>query len=170
VWAFFSPVAITQHWWDYPRTGSTQDGTAMPYLFEFDAAAGLLQGRLYGVVTSEELTDYYRDAVKCAAAKRPRSGITDLTGVTSFEVSPQIIREIASMRPAIPDEELLRVIVASSPDIFGMARMFESHGEATRPNLHVVRTYKEALAIVSVQQPKLETVDLARLDEASKKK
>jgi len=142
----------------------------MSYRFEFDASSGLLQGRLEGRVTSEELTEYYQTAVKCARMKKPRSGITDMTGITAFEVTSQTVRELAGMRPAIPDQDLLRVIVASSPEVFGMARMFESHGEATRPNLHVVRTCKEALAIVGVLEPKFEPIDLAELDSASEQK
>jgi hypothetical protein len=142
----------------------------MAYRFEFDATNGVLQGRLEGRVTSEELIEYYRLAMKCARLKRPRSGITDMTGVTVFEATSQTVRELAGMRPAIPDTDLLRVIVASSPDIFGMARMFESHGEATRPNLHVVRTRKEALAIVGVLEPKFELIDLADLDSADQEK
>jgi hypothetical protein len=142
----------------------------MSYRFEFDASSGLLQGRLEGRVTSEELTEYYRTAVKFARMKNPRSGITDMTGITSFEVTPQTVRELAGMRPAIPDQDLLRVIVASSPEVFGMARMFESHGEATRPNLHVVRTCKEALVIVGVLEPKFEPIDLADLDSSSEQK
>jgi hypothetical protein len=135
----------------------------MSYLFEFDAASGLLQSRHLGRVTSEELKEYYLLAVKVAALRRPRAGIMDLTAVTSFEVSPQTIRELAAMRPVLPDDQLLRVIVAPSPDVYGMARMFETHGEATRPNLHVVRAYKEALVIVGVQQPKFELLDMALL-------
>jgi hypothetical protein len=142
----------------------------MSYRFEFDASSGLLQGRLEGRVTSEELVEYYRLAVKCARLKNPRSGITDMTGITMFEVTPQTVRELAGMRPVIPDQDLLRVIVASSPEIFGMARMFESHGEATRPNLHVVRTYKEALVIVGVLEPQFEPIDLADLGSASEQK
>jgi hypothetical protein len=141
----------------------------MSYRFEFDPTSGLLQGSLEGRVTSEELVEYYRLAMKFARLKQPRSGISDFTGVTAFEVTPQTVRELASMRPAIPDQDLLRVIVASSPDVYGMARMFESHGEATRPNLHVVRTYKEALVIVGVIEPKFEPIDLADLDDANQK-
>lgn len=141
----------------------------MSYRFEFDPTSGLLQGSLAGRVTSEELVEYYRLAMKFARLKQPRSGITDFTGVTAFEVTPQTVRELASMRPAIPDQDLLRVIVASSPDVYGMARMFESHGEATRPNLHVVRTYKEALVIVGVIEPEFEPIDLADLDDSNQK-
>lgn len=136
----------------------------MPYLFEFDPGNSLLQGRLYGRVTSEELKEYLQVGIKCIVAKRPRAGITDLTAVTLFEVSPQTIRELANVPPVDASQDLLRVIVASAPDVFGMARMFESHGEATRPNLHVVRTCKEALIIVGVQAPKYVPINLADLD------
>jgi hypothetical protein len=138
----------------------------MSYRFDYDPRSGLLQGCLEGRVTSEDLLDYYRLATKCARIKRPRSGITDMSGITSFEVSPQTVREIAAKTPVIPDTDLLRVIVAPAPDVFGMARMFESQGEATRPNLHVVRSYKEALVIVGVQDPQFEPVDLAELRDA----
>jgi hypothetical protein len=148
----------------------TQDGGGLPYLFEFDPRNGLLQGRLYGRVTSEEIREYYRVGMKCLAAKRPRAGITDMTGITLFEVAPQTVRELASLPPTLADQELLRVIVASAPDVFGMARMFESHGEATRPNLHVVRTCKEALIIVGVQEPKYEPIDMSDLGETNQKK
>ena len=140
----------------------------MPYSFEFDAANGLLQGHLYGQVTSEELKEYYRFGVLCIDRTHPRAGITNMTGVTMFDVTPQTIRELAGLRPVAAAESLLRVIIASSPDVFGMARIFESHGEASRPNLHVVRTSKEALAIVGVPEPNFTPIDLTSLSSDTK--
>ena len=75
----------------------------MSYRFDYDATSGLLQGSLAGRVTSEELLDYYRLAMKCARLKRPRSGVIDMSGITSFEASPQTVREFAAMTPIIPD-------------------------------------------------------------------
>jgi hypothetical protein len=141
----------------------------VPYLFEFDPRNSLLQGRLYGRVTSEELREYFQMGTKCLAAKRPRATISDMTAITLFEVTPQTIRELAGVPPIAASQDLLRVIVASAPDVFGMARMFESHGEATRPNLHVVKTCKEALVIVGVQEPKFESIDIADLSAAGEK-
>jgi hypothetical protein len=139
----------------------------MPFIHEFDVANGLLQGRLYGRVTSEELKDFYQLTAKLVALKSPRAGISEMTGITVFEVTAETIRELARMRPAFADQNLLRVIVASSPDVYGMARMFESHGEDTRPNLHVVRTYKEALAIVGVAEPKFELLEIDTAGKAA---
>jgi hypothetical protein len=141
---------------------------AVPYRFEFDSENGLLQGRLYGRVTSEELKEYYQVGVKSIAAKMPRAGITDMTGITAFEVTPQAVRELASLPPISPYQDLLRVIVASSPDVFGMARIFESQTEATRPNLHVVKTCKEALVIVGVPSPKYQPIDPSDLDDPTR--
>jgi hypothetical protein len=140
----------------------------MPYLFEFDSANALLQGRLYGVVTSEDFREYFRQGIRCISAKKPRAGISDLTEVTSFEVSAQTVRDLATSRPIAAAEALLRVIVANSPDVFGMARMFEAQGEATRPNLHVVKTCRDALVIVGVQEPHFEPIDLSTLEPPDK--
>jgi hypothetical protein len=41
-----------------------------------------------------------------------------------------------------------------------MMRMFQIEGEAMRPNIHVVRTEREAWAILSVEKPRFEPLDL----------
>jgi hypothetical protein len=78
--------------------------------------------------------------------------------VTSLEVSPQTIRELANLPPAIADSSQPRCIIAASSQIYGMARMFELQGQETRPNLHVVRTQQEAWAILGVSKPKFEPI------------
>jgi hypothetical protein len=56
------------------------------------------------------------------------------------------------------DQNGIRCVVTPSDKVFGLARMFELQGEGTRANLHVVRTMKEALAILGVQEPKFDPV------------
>jgi hypothetical protein len=92
------------------------------------------------------------------ARTAPRAGILDMSAVTSFEVSPQTVRELAKSPPAMPDPSRPRFVVAASPQIFGMARMFELQGQATRPNLHVVRTQEEVWAVLGVRQPKFKPI------------
>jgi hypothetical protein len=128
----------------------------MPYYFEFDPKNRILRGRFEGPLTDELLKEYYGVAGGYFERTGARAGITDLSAVTSFEVSPQTIRELASAPPAILDREFPRFIVAPSPPIFGMARMFELGGQDTRPNLHVVRTMKEVCVILGVTDPKFE--------------
>jgi hypothetical protein len=89
----------------------------------------------------------------------PAREFWDMSAVTSLEVSPDTIRELANLPPALSDSSRPRCIIASSPKIFGMARMFELQGQHTRPNLHVVRTQKEAWAILGVSNPKFEPIE-----------
>jgi hypothetical protein len=69
------------------------------------------------------------------------------------------MRQLAKLRPTIPNPDVPRVIVAPSPSVFGLARMFESYGESTRPNLHVVATQREAYAIVGLKNLDFNPID-----------
>jgi hypothetical protein len=126
----------------------------MSHLFEYDAADGILQSRLQGRVTSGELSDLYQDAAKFLALKHPRRGILDTTGVTSLEVMAQTVRDFASLQAGLADDSFVCVVVASAPDIYGMARMFELLEEGAYLNWHVVHTRREALAILGVHDPR----------------
>lgn len=130
----------------------------MPYQFDFDRKNRILRGRFEGPVTDGLLKEYYGVAGEYFARTAALAGITDFSAVTSFEVSPQTIRELASLPPAIREREFPRFIIAASPTIFGMARMFELGGQATRPNLHVVRTMKEVCVILGVTDPKFQPI------------
>ena len=125
--------------------------------FEFDSTNRILRGRLDGHVTDGVLKEYHRVATEYAAQIDPRAGITDLSAVTSFEVSPQTARELARSTPVMPDPtNRVSVIVGPSDHIFGMARLFQFEGAQTRPNLHVVHTLTEAWAVLGVQDPQFE--------------
>ena len=130
----------------------------MPYYLEFDPVNRILRGRFEGPVTDELLKEFYGVAGGYFERTGARAGITDLSAVTSLEVSPQTIRDLASAPPAIQDRDLPRFIVAAAPGIFGMARMFELAGQDTRPNLHVVRTMKEVCLILGITDPKFEPI------------
>lgn len=66
----------------------------------------------------------------------------------------QTTKELAKSTPVLRDPNLRRIVIASSPDIYGMMRMFEIEGEEKRPNFHVVRTQREAWGILAVQKPR----------------
>ena len=76
-----------------------------------------------------------------------------MSAVTSFEVSSKLIHDLANSLPILANPSSTRVVIAPSPAAFGLARMFEIVGESTRPNFHVVRTSKEAFAILGVLEP-----------------
>ena len=130
----------------------------MPYTFDFDLTNGILRTRFNGRVTDAAFRDFFRIAFEHAVRTQPCAGVVDLSGVTSFEVSAQTIKELATTTPVLDDPNIRRIAVASSPDVYGMMRMFEIEGEETRPNLHVVRTEREAWGILAVQKPRFNPI------------
>jgi hypothetical protein len=135
-------------------------GCKMPYDFEFDSANRLLRCRFVGKITDEALREYYRAAAKYSALTDAHASVLDMSSVTFLEVSAQTIRELANLPPAVADPSRPRCIIAPAAQVFGMARMFELQGQETRPNLHVVRTEREAWAILGVSKPKFEPIQI----------
>jgi hypothetical protein len=128
----------------------------MPYAFEFDSGSRILRGRLEGRVTDADLRNYCHDFTARITLTEPLVGITDLAEVSSFEVSRQTILDLAALQPVIAGHEPLRIIIATAPHVFGMARMFELEGRSAHPNVHVVHTRKEAYGILGVTEPQFE--------------
>jgi hypothetical protein len=76
-----------------------------------------------------------------------------MSGVAFLDESPTTVRELAKLPPAMPHPDRPRVVIATSPPVFGVARMFELQGQDTRPNFHVVGSEKEAFAIWESKKP-----------------
>ncbi len=131
----------------------------MPCSFDIDWKHRIIRCRLHGHVTDNDLRQLYTTGYKLVFRTQPVASIVDGTDGHSFEITPGMIRELAKAAPVLPEPNVCRVIVAPSPDFYGMARMFEIQGEATRQNLHVVRSEKEALAILAVQNLRFEPLD-----------
>ena len=131
----------------------------MPCKFDFDLTFGILRCQLAGPVTDEVLREFFQVGARYARRTHPVAGVVDLSEVTSFEVSAETIRQIATTTPALTDPELQRIVIAPTPQLFGMMRMFATQGEETRPNLHVVRTEQEAWAILGVRNPQFSILD-----------
>ena len=125
----------------------------MPHHFGFDPEKQIARCRFEGNVTDEELKKSCGEIEEYNALTEPVASITDLSAVTSFAVSPTTILELARSAPHAHDSSRLRVIIATAPHVFGMARMFEIEGEHTRPNVHVVHSQEEAWAILAVSEP-----------------
>lgn len=125
----------------------------MAYRFELDSANRILRARFDGQVTDELFLEFYRVAVPAVvAATEYRASIVDFTHVTSFELTPETLRALAWSPPADPNSSRARVIVATTPGTFGLARMFAAYGENTRPNLHIVRSLEEAYEVLGVTE------------------
>lgn len=96
------------------------------------------------------MRELYFDIRRRKDEEHPLTGVMDMSGVTAFNVSPQVIRELACHPPNFVDPTL-RAIIAPTDFLFGMARMFQIVGAETRRALHVVRTMDEALTLLDAR-------------------
>ena len=127
--------------------------------FEFDSVNKILLARFEVRLSDESLVELYSAIRQYFGSTDARGGIVDLSSVTEFSVSSESIRQLAQTKPAITDMTRPRIIVAPSPEGFGLARMFQSSGIDTRPLLGVVRTLEEALAALDIQAPHFEPLE-----------
>jgi hypothetical protein len=132
----------------------------MPHTFDYDSTNRVLRCRFAGRVTAQEFANYLRTVGQYVALTSPRGGVTDLSAVSSFDVSIDAIHRLAGVKPSVPQIDHPRVILTSSNRIFWTARMFEIEAESVRPNLHVVRTWNEAGAILGVRKFHFEPIQL----------
>ena len=131
----------------------------MSHKFDFDLTNKVIRAQVEGIVTDESLKEYYASASRLGRLNPTFSGICDMSAVSFVAISSQTIRALAKLPPAVPNPEIPRCIVAGSPAMFGIARMFELEGGATRPNLHVVRSEREAFAILGIVKPRFGSVE-----------
>lgn len=133
----------------------------MAFRFEFNSTHRILRIRFSDLVTNDDLEYFYRMSALLADSLDPLSAVVDFSAVTSVTSTAEFIRELAALPPAMPQTERPRVVVAPMDEVFGLARLFEMHGEATRPNFHVVRSAQQAWAILGTEEPEFKPVQQA---------
>jgi hypothetical protein len=122
----------------------------LPYRFDFDPTHGILRGRMIGPITDELLKRFYKDMRECLRRVNPCAGVVDFSLVTHVEVTRETVLRLAESTPPSSDPRRPLVVMAGSPLLFGIARMFEMALQETRPNIHVVLTEQEAWAILGL--------------------
>jgi hypothetical protein len=127
------------------------------FFMEFDVRNNILRMTLEGRVTNAIMLDAYATAARYVASHVPCRGIGDVSQVTKFEVSISTVRKLALSAPVIP-AGYTRVFVAPQDSVYGMVRMFQTLGESTRPDFHVVRTMDEAYRLLRVESPEFTPV------------
>jgi len=124
----------------------------MGFAVEFDAGNKVLRVTLEGVITDPILAEAHSAAARYVASLGPCRGIIDLSQVTKFEVSSELIRKQAA-GPSPWPAGYMRILVAPKDSLYGMARMMQILCEDTRPELRVVRTAQEAQDLLGVELP-----------------
>jgi hypothetical protein len=136
---------------------------AVGFAVDFDAMNNILRVTMHGDITDSVALRCAETVGKCAASYREYRGIVDLSNVTKYDVSPELIRQFARTPPNISAEAYALVIVAPREHPYGMSRMFQLLSETTRPNQHVVRTMDEAFELLQVKSPTFVPVDLSNI-------
>jgi hypothetical protein len=127
----------------------------MSYHFEFDSRNRILLAVAYGRVDDSEMQELCFGTRKRKDEDDALTGILDLSEVTDFDVRSETIRGLANMPPNFEDPTI-RAAVTPTDFLFGIARMFQSRGAATRRQLHIVRTFNEALVLLGVESPQFQ--------------
>jgi hypothetical protein len=131
------------------------------FAVDFDATNKILRITMEGHVTDSVALSCAETVGRCAARYPKYRGIVDLSKVTKYDVSPEIIRQLARIPPTASSGTNALVIVAPKQHAYGMSRMFQLLTETTRPNQHVVRTMDEALELLQVKSATFVPVDLS---------
>lgn len=138
--------------WAHSRLDDMLNLSNMPFDFSFDSTNQILGCSFTGRVLDDDFERMSLSTARYIALTRPRAGLSDTTDVTSWEVTPETLRNLAARPPGVPPLDRHRVVVAPYAGVFEMLRVFAHEAEITRPKLHVVRTMDEACAILGVQQ------------------
>ena len=128
----------------------------MGFRVEFDQVNKILLMRVEGRLTDESLPYLYEASRKHSTATDARVSIVDLSSVSDFAVSSRSIKYLAGRKPAAANANRLCFIVAPEGYAFGLCRMFQLLGDATRPLLQIVHTLGEVFAAIGIQSPYFE--------------
>lgn len=132
------------------------------FALAFDRRNNILLARFSGVFNSSDIAELDAAIVRFTADHGPVHGIMDFSAVTAVSVPmSRLVRR--GRQPAI-SPAYKRVIVASDPELFHLARTFTiQQGLAGSPEPIVVSSMKEALKTLSAESPVFEP--LAKLSQ-----
>ena len=92
-----------------------------------------------------------------------RAGIYDLSPVTEFAISPEMIFDLVNWEPAMPDPTRRPpFIIAPTMLGQGVSRLIEFTTSDRNPLLRIVLSVDEAFAALGVQAPHFEPFELPR--------
>lgn len=124
----------------------------MSYYFEFDRDAELLKITFDGELNNRTLMEAVRTVREVSSRLKPKRSVTDFTQVSAIHLDPAELYSLTHLRPTF-EEDVVRVIVAPTDVLFGMARMFQMAGSDSRPNLHVARSLAAAYRTLGITKP-----------------
>lgn len=121
----------------------------MPFRFESDEVHRIIRVVFEGPCTDDDVLEAYYALSLLLERNGPASVIIDYTDVTDIRISTEAVSEHSYRLPTVDTDGFL-IAVAPQPMMYGIARMFELITAETRPNMRVVHSMKEALAVMNV--------------------
>ena len=132
-----------------PSKRRIRDPEIADYAVDLDPMHRVLRVTVRAALTDESATEIYRTVTRLASKGGPYAAIGDISQVVDFPVSCDTVRALAATVPAIPGGRA-RVIVASQPALYGLARMFQLSRDSMGGQLKVVQSMDEAYALLEV--------------------
>ncbi len=132
----------------------------MGFSLSFDKQNYVLRLAFEERLTDADLLDAYAFLRRYFTSNPPCVSILDYSSVQVSDLSIQTVRHLTTLPRAMANG-FLRINVAPSDVVYGLARMFQILSEEGRPELRVVRTMDEACALLEV-----ESLDFQPLSEA----
>jgi hypothetical protein len=117
---------------------------------EFDLETKILLIRVAGRLTDESLTELGEASRKYSTTTGAKMSIVDLSSVTEFALSTELIRQRARQKPSMADP---RIVVAPQTYAFGLFRMLQLLREPTCAPLQIVHTLDEVFAALGIPSP-----------------
>lgn len=117
--------------------------TKADYAIDLDPTAQIVRVTVDGVLTDELLMETYSTLKQLVPGGGPYSGIFDFSKVIDDRVSHDGIKVLAREAPVILSGRL-RVVVAGTPSLHGLFRMYEMSRVGMRADLQVVGSIDEA--------------------------
>ena len=121
----------------------------MPYGIDLAPVARVVRVTVDGVLTDELLMEVYGTLERLVSGEDSCSGIFDFSKVVEDLVSSEGISALAKKVPIILSGKL-RVVVANTPGLHGLFRMYEMSREGMRADLQVVGSIAEAYRMFGV--------------------
>ena len=123
--------------------------TTMHYVIDVAPAARVVRVTVDGVLTDELLVQAHGTLERLVSGQAPYSGIFDFSKVVEDLVSTECVTDLAR-KAAIILPGKLRVVVASTPGLHGLFRMYEMSRDGMRADLQIVESIDEAYRMFGV--------------------
>jgi len=125
----------------------------MPVTYRIDRPNQIIHTRCIGAVVLDEVRQHFAELSRDKECPDRLDVLLHLSEMTTLPASDQlrtVTNDIADLRPQI--QFGICAIVAPSPALFGMARMFEVFAEAYFSVTRVFRTEAEAVSWLEAQR------------------